>query len=703
MHKNLQRTERKALRRCEVGTDGTTITSFDYDAGTVTKDANGFATIDFTITGSFVTKPDVKAFCEGSWISRDVTCSEPKTDGSVTGSVKVKPTTAYVDDDTNGKITLYVPYYGNTGIGQVTLTAKGSASLGVTSKEGYDTKVTIKVGTDESPANGGHLTVKAKDNEGNSITWLHIGGQATKSGSEITQELKLDEYILAAEGALNVPPRECTIAIYSPSGREVGRQRIVQNPIVNLALEESANCYIISAPGRYMLPACKGNKSDLKLWDGITSLSLDEVANDSDNTIAFQRMIKYGGQDYVVFDVNKTGDTNNSPSYTSIKDGNAIIALNSGSATLWSWHLWFCNNDKDRPDSEKNLERYPDNDGKYVGIQMMNRALGATVSEGVDLTAFGGANYGLWTDGLYYQWGRKDPLTIGGTTSPGTGASTDNAVINPTTYYTDWEVASAGIGWTDEKSVNDPCPPGYKVPSNEMWREENTDAHYKVEALGIELKITDESRYAYNLTRDIGDTYPSMFILYPYNGYYNSEGKHVGTRSTTANANAEGVIIKHNIPTKGQTSRLVKLEPMIFENIVFEYTETVAAGALWSNDKSFLEYGYAVTKNSSGGGLLDLFSTYKFTATRTVGNPGCTESGSGIRKKYTYDGTVEWGEPETISSEDLGVFDYQVKKAVSDAIEDYLSNATEMDAYSYNHYNTGIGIGVANQVRCVKE
>ena len=357
--------------------------SITFNPTTLDLGSAASATVTCTIEGSFgSTAPAIYTTCEGHFTS---TVTSPSgSNGSYSYVITVKATTAYVNDDMVGKLTVYCPYYGSTVIGQLQLKANAQASLGVTSKNGDDDKVTISVGIDEdlNTANGGRLNIEAMTDSGEPVAWLHMGDAPTKSGRVITQELLLDPNILTAEEAYNlVSPRECTIAIYSPSGREVGRQRIVQYPIVNLAQLnknkfETANCYIISAPGRYMIPARKGNSSQ-KFNPTNPSLSLP--TDDGANTVTFVEMLTYGGDEYIVFDVNRTGISNGIPSFTDannesvgVTNGNTVIALKDGSTTLWSWHLWF-QQPGNRADVSTTWNKYPTTEA-----DVMNRALGAT-------------------------------------------------------------------------------------------------------------------------------------------------------------------------------------------------------------------------------------------------------------------------------------------------------------------------------------
>ena len=133
-------------------------------------------------------------------------------------------------------------------------------------------------------------------------------------------------------------------------------------------IEETANCYLISAPGHYCIPLIYGNgvKNDvpntnayqstqpagtpylLKIFkdyqDGnITSPSIgtqlggsahtaNVVWQDQPNLIRDASLrITYDGLNFVEFEVKKED----------IRNGNAVIAIKRGGQIVWSWHLWF--------------------------------------------------------------------------------------------------------------------------------------------------------------------------------------------------------------------------------------------------------------------------------------------------------------------------------------------------------------------------
>ncbi|NDV82035.1 FISUMP domain-containing protein [Bacteroides sp. 51] len=126
----------------------------------------------------------------------------------------------------------------------------------------------------------------------------------------------------------------------------------------------------------------------------------------------------------------------------------------------------------------------------------MNRNLGAITNEK-------GAN---GSTGLYYQWGRKDPFPgsasatastepviyspanpTGITHSLKTNTSVQTivwTVVNPDTFIetngSSWMENSTDndLNWNtvgNKKTLLDPCPQGYRVPSDNAWAELTTD------------------------------------------------------------------------------------------------------------------------------------------------------------------------------------------------------------------------------------
>lgn len=185
--------------------------------------------------------------------------------------------------------------------------------------------------------------------------------------------------------------------------------------------------------------------------------------------------------------------TTTETSYLSIKpgksQGNAVVGVKQAevAGALWSWHIWKLDNDQRAIGSDINTP---------IKGGFMDRNLGAI---------YYGEKGGSWACGLYYQWGRKDPFvshhsygsviqdkstvyyndnyaddsnnmsarSFGHTEDypykNNQAQSLETAIKNPHILYynnSDWYSPGDGNLWReDEKTIYDPCPYGWKVPS----------------------------------------------------------------------------------------------------------------------------------------------------------------------------------------------------------------------------------------------
>lgn len=209
------------------------------------------------------------------------------------------------------------------------------------------------------------------------------------------------------------------------------------------------------------------------------------------------------------------------------REGNVVVGVRDADGKLlWTWHIWLT----DRPAEQ----------GYKNGFSVQDRDLGATAYNPI-------GDEGT-INGLYYQWGRPTPLPLDKTVyKPVYNSSTgkwlrnevvifndDNSVkpivdrvAYPTTFFkktataSDQKLTKHLWGWrteTDEyaKSIYDPCPPGYRVPSIKLWRD---------------LVIMDENgdgRQDASVVTANGNNVASRFkidvnhvdVYYPMTGYY---------------------------------------------------------------------------------------------------------------------------------------------------------------------------------------
>ena len=230
---------------------------------------------------------------------------------------------------------------------------------------------------------------------------------------------------------------------------------VTEETFVNLSDNGTANCYIVTEPGKYRFDASvKGYGSESVgnvtsanvLWETFGS-SVNITSGDLINNVSYR-------DGYVTF---STPDN--------FKSGNALIAVADVAGNiLWSWHIWCVSG------GVQEIEY-----AQGAGV-MMDRNLGATRASANTYTSYG----------LLYQWGRKDPFLGSSNISQpiepkntlesfhevpsSDGGTIPYSVSHPTTfiledsYSGDWLQQADNSLWNTVKTIYDPCPLGWKVP-----------------------------------------------------------------------------------------------------------------------------------------------------------------------------------------------------------------------------------------------
>ena len=270
---------------------------------------------------------------------------------------------------------------------------------------------------------------------------------------------------------------------------------------VDLSVEGTANCYVVSEAGVYSFPAVKGNSMESVGAADYTSVVWESFG--TEQPISSGDLIEASRYENGKVYFKTAGN---------FKEGNALIAVkDENGKILWSWHIWMT-------DEPKGQEYYND-----AGV-MLDRNLGAT-------SAIVGEP-GLL--GLVYQWGRKDPFIANLRSQEGDvyiqstyvwdnnlSVFCDNpqeyAVAHPTQRMTDlgrgdWYLSESyadvdDTRWQSEKTIYDPCPAGWRVPDGG-----NNSVLHKARGGGYAYT----SGNGYNFRGILGD----HDILYPSSGYY---------------------------------------------------------------------------------------------------------------------------------------------------------------------------------------
>ena len=260
---------------------------------------------------------------------------------------------------------------------------------------------------------------------------------------------------------------------------------------------QPSNCYMINAAKTYSFDATVIGNGDAGIIDGAgfhaTSAGIDPKSaklmwEDSEGFISGVSLVK--GK--VLFTAEKNV-------------GNAMIAVFDGAGTvLWSWHIWGVGDTMPEDEVVYSQATISANSTLKVRYTVMDRTLGALSKTSYFTTL--------------YQWGRKDPIPnstvyyVDGqaveieTTYPvhKPGSAADATILTSiqhpeciiddykgqagdwlasdktnkynllwgdanTTYVFNKSKPAAGKGWTNVKTIYDPCPSGYRVSSKFAW------------------------------------------------------------------------------------------------------------------------------------------------------------------------------------------------------------------------------------------
>lgn len=170
------------------------------------------------------------------------------------------------------------------------------------------------------------------------------------------------------------------------------------------------------------------------------------------------------------------------PDYT----GNAVVALHNGSKkdpVLWSWHIWAPGDDP---------TAYPTTYTTEQPVPVTYNFVNATASKHPPLTTvFMDRNLGAlyhdidsgMSNGLHYQWGRKDPIPTPGAGLrrrvylgiPTSGAHLTDSPVRTDTYYHELSESAYDSEFTTSYSAygSQTADPGKKIQENIRYSVEN--------------------------------------------------------------------------------------------------------------------------------------------------------------------------------------------------------------------------------------
>ena len=269
----------------------------------------------------------------------------------------------------------------------------------------------------------------------------------------------------------------------------------LSNATGSATVQNTANCYVISAPGYYRLPLVYGNAIHTTAASptvGITNIKAYKTTKSGSNILKTFKdhnnqditdpwitqtngganmpdgaKLVWGDESGLVTNLSVSGSGANAfvnfevPA-AAIKNGNVVIAATKGSTIVWSWHLWFAPQEVLQTTACTNFQNkvYKFTNEtlgwKYTAWKGSIYSVSRIIKIKVRQTTKNGANYKegfitiVQTPGsirrghpTFYQFGRKDAFP--GTDTPpdgtfiknGGGAmSIRNSIQNPERFYT---------------------------------------------------------------------------------------------------------------------------------------------------------------------------------------------------------------------------------------------------------------------------
>lgn len=284
----------------------------------------------------------------------------------------------------------------------------------------------------------------------------------------------------------------------------------------------TANCYIVSHPGRYLFPLVYGNAiinhgANRAAFNGMKDYQGNEITSERipDSQVAYARVLwKYPDTEWIKMSDN--GFTPSSkprrvvfeiPKGSGVSGGNAVIAAyDANDVIVWSWHIWLLDTKDLFGNSTLQDITVTNAAGSQITLMPVNlgwtptnntytyyprhrvrvKLTQATNGDPTQKLQKQGGQTAMFTIDQhaqydepstkgycpYYQWGRKDPLLSASKETPDINTSwpfMEYSISHPCAFFTN-RTNNIFTSWNNgsepnyTKTVYDPCPVGYHVP-----------------------------------------------------------------------------------------------------------------------------------------------------------------------------------------------------------------------------------------------
>lgn len=360
---------------------------------------------------------------------------------------------------------------------------------------------------------------------------------------------------------------------------------------IDLSAKGTANCYIVSTPWKHRFKCTVKGNSDEPVGD-IASVEVIWETKNTDESVTKGEIIKSVAlvDDYIEL-------------YPSdeLTPGNALIAVKDALGNiLWSWHIWVADYDP-----QSTAQTY------YSGAIAMDRNLGALNVTMGDVRA----------NGLFYQWGRKDPFpafadmeqTSMARTYPEnvvektkSAGSYGYSILYPYKMIVDtFDWNRSDSLWMSNKTKYDPCPPGWKIPdgNTSVWAKFNIgpEIHYNK---GVNINVAYSNPRAFFPTTGYMDCYgeKGYLTLCSYHWSATTSGK-VSAYTLESSSYSNGSVQLYSARNRSDFSnvRCVKDEALEIKTVeIKDITDTkaVLVGELAVQMANITSKGFVVSTTS---------------------------------------------------------------------------------------------------------
>lgn len=406
------------------------------------------------------------------------------------------------------------------------------------------------------------------------------GGTAAEQGTATLTKDVTDLLKLRNDGLKNAPAVGSAAAPYNLS-----------NSTGAATVENTANSYLISAPGHYRIPLVYGNaikngatnsnayettatgtyvlqhfkdhnnqnitnpwieKTNSSAYANIDGAKI--VWSDEKDLVTSPTIAHVGGDGYLDFEVKQSD----------IKSGNAVVAVTKGGTVVWSWHLWFAPKSALTPIPVTNYQNKIYNfttetlgwkptvwsGSIYDKPRTVKVKVEQTIANGgvkqvtvINITQNNGdKRKGIVT---YYQFGRKEALPGTDTVYPTNGYSFDNtqggrslgyAIQHPENMFIYAQTGTYYYDWCNATYYN-------------LWSADNTTTGFNDNA--VVKTVYDPCPVGFKMPAS------NAFTGFTSNGQYQSGAANINANGTADSWDKFSAAYGHNFYTNGSKTATI--------------------------------------------------------------------------------------------------------------------------------------------------